>query len=339
MEATKTFPGISSKSWEHPADRAALGAFRAIPGADILVKKIIGYMGERSMRLLMLASSARVTERQFASVNRILARACETMDLAEKPEVYVTNNPFFNAGVLGVDKPFIILNSSIVDILSEKELLSIIGHELGHLMSGHSVYKTIRQILLLLSAYALADLPLAGLALNAIMAALNEWDRKSELSADRAGLLVCQDAMASSTSLMKAAAGGKIAEMDINEFYVQAAEYDAAGEALDPLLKLLNTLDLSHPHPVVRLAELKNWEKTGYQAILDGKYLRRGEDSSDMGADFQDAARTYKEDLRASKDPLANFASGLAEGAEELGKKMDKARVEVEDFLKGIFGK
>ena len=45
---------ISSRSWEHPADRAALNTLRAIPGFDEIVRKVAGFFGERGIRQLFL---------------------------------------------------------------------------------------------------------------------------------------------------------------------------------------------------------------------------------------------------------------------------------------------
>jgi Zn-dependent protease with chaperone function len=340
METIKYFPEISSRSWEHPADRAALSAFKAIPGADVLVKKFVGLTTEKSLKLLMLASSARVTESQFPGVNKLTVKACEIFDVKDKPDVYVSQNPVFNAGAYGVDKPFIVLNSSLLDMLDEKELLSIIGHELGHVASGHALYKTLLWFIMNISSVALSSFPLANLALYAILVALNEWDRKSELSADRAGLLAVQDGSSSYTALMKSAGGRQIGEMDVNEFFKQAGEYDAAGDALDSIYKLLNTLGQSHPFPVVRIAELKTWEKTGYADIMNGSYARRGDDErGKFSDDFMDATKQYKDDFRASKDPFAGMAGNFAAGAEELARSADKVRQQVDDFFTGLFNK
>ncbi len=337
METIKYFPGISPRAWEHPADRAALNALKAIPGADVLVRKFVGLTQEKSIKLIMLASAARVTDKQFPKVNAILAKAMEVLDVKERPDVYVSQSPFFNAGAYGVDKPFILLNSALLDILDDTELTYVLGHELGHVLSGHALYKTILWYLMNISSVALSQFPLANIILYGVLIALHEWDRKSELSADRAGMLSVQDGKSAYTALMKSAGGRHVEEMDMNEFFKQAGEYDAAGDALDSIYKFLNTIGQSHPFPVVRLAELKTWENSGYQDILNGKYHRKGSDETDIGADFQDAARQYKEDMRRSEDPLAGLAGNVASGAEELIKNMDKARKQVEDFLTGLF--
>jgi len=43
---------------------------------------------------------------------------------------------------LGMDKPFIVLNSGIVELMDPEEIRFVIGHELGHVLSGHAVYNT-----------------------------------------------------------------------------------------------------------------------------------------------------------------------------------------------------
>ena len=53
-------PNISPLAWEHPADRAALNALRALPGFDEAVKRILGFFGERGVRYFFLANAVRV---------------------------------------------------------------------------------------------------------------------------------------------------------------------------------------------------------------------------------------------------------------------------------------
>ncbi len=88
------------------------------------------------MRLITLASSVRVTDRQFPRVYALHLEACRLLDMPYVPEVFVSPSPFLNAGAVGMDKPFITLNSATVDLLTDDELLAIIGHELGHIKSG-----------------------------------------------------------------------------------------------------------------------------------------------------------------------------------------------------------
>lgn len=68
----KTFPEISSRAWEHPADRTALSALRRLKGFDQILKLMSGMLRERQHRLLYLASAARVGPRQFADLDALL---------------------------------------------------------------------------------------------------------------------------------------------------------------------------------------------------------------------------------------------------------------------------
>src|SRR5437899_3061022 len=199
---------ISPRAWEHPADRAALNAMRAIPGFDDVVRKIYWFFGERGVRLLFQANAVRVGPSQFPNVNAAFTDVCATMDWETRPELFVSQSPFVNAGAYGMDRPFIVINSSALSLLDNDELHNILGHELGHVMSGHALYRTIMVIIL---TFGLRNLPfLAGIALLPIQFALLEWYRKSELSADRAGLLAAQDPLGGMRMFLKMAGSGKM---------------------------------------------------------------------------------------------------------------------------------
>src|SRR5215213_3856939 len=136
-------PEISSRAWEHPADRGALVALRKLKGFDTVVKLLSGMINERAVRLLYLGSAIRVDDRQFPTLQRALNDAASTLDAPVVPELYVQAEPRFNAMTLGLDRPIIIINSGMVDLLDEEELRWVLAHELGHAMSGHAVYHTI----------------------------------------------------------------------------------------------------------------------------------------------------------------------------------------------------
>jgi len=331
QKVKKYFHDISPRAWEHPADKAALSALRQVPGFDALLKMFIGGTTEKSLRLIALASSVRVSPRQFPRVCRLLEEACAVLDMKEVPELYVSQSPFMNAGAVGVDKAFIILNSAFPEHLSDDELLSVIGHELGHIVSGHVLYKTLLMLLLNVSTLAF-QLPLQGLALQAVIAALREWDRKSELSSDRAGLLAVQDVQSCYVLLMKLAGGNRVGEMDINDFFLQAAEYEKGGSVLDSVYKLLNLIGQNHPFPVLRLSELKTWVDSGeYAKIIDGQFPVKADTKDDVFKDFSEAASSYKQHMTSSEDPLAKAFSNLVSGIEGAAKQ-------AENLFGGLFG-
>jgi Zn-dependent protease with chaperone function len=315
--------GISSRAYEHPADRSALVALRKLTGFDTVFKALSGLLPERSLRLLYLSDSVRVSDRQFAHLHDMLRDACYILDLEQVPAMYVTQDPKPNAMCIGMDAPIIVLTTGLVELLDEEEMRAVIGHEVGHALSGHSVYRT---ILLFLTNLALkvAWIPLGNVAVLALVTALREWFRKSELSADRAGLLVGQDLRASMRGLMKLAGGHHLHEMNVDAFLEQAEEYETSGDLRDSVLKILNMLPRSHPFTTVRAAELKKWAASrDFQRLMDGHYPRREEDKDTSVSDsFRESASHYAESVRSSKDPLIAFVRDVAGGAGDLGSKL-----------------
>jgi Zn-dependent protease with chaperone function len=308
-------PDISSRTWEHPADRGALVALRRLRGFDTLIRKLSGLFNERALRLMFLGSAIRVDERQFPRLHRMLAEVGSVLDAQEAPELYVAANPYPNAMTIGMDKAFIVISSGLVDLLDDEELRFVLGHELGHVLSGHAVYQTMLQRLIRLSG-VLTAIPLGGLGVRAIMAALMEWSRKAELSADRAGLLATQDPAVAFRVQMKTASGGHLEDLDPTSFFAQGAEYDATGDLRDSLMKLMLIEAQSHPFAVVRANELRRWVDSGkYTAVLAGDYPRRSGDADAKISDAaQEAARSYAETFRQSQDAVTKLvrdASGL----------------------------
>src|SRR4029079_7058200 len=273
---------ISSRAWEHPADRAALNTLRAIPGFDEVVRKVAGFFGERGIRQLFLGDAVDINGGQRPKMNAMWTEVLETLDWPERPELYVTQTPIANAMAVGFDKTFVIVHSGLIEVLDEEELRSVLGHELGHIMSGHVTYATIAIILLY---FGVSNLPfIAAAAILPFQLALLEWYRKSEFSADRAGLLTVQDLNIVMSTEMKLAGGKEYGDtLRVEEFIRQAEQYETGGDAWDTVLKIMNTVMRTHPMHTVRAAELLRWHREGgYDAILAGNYLRRGQSDHDQ---------------------------------------------------------
>jgi Zn-dependent protease with chaperone function len=326
----QTFSQIAAVSWEHPADRAALQTLRTIPGVDEVIRKVLAFIGgERGVRLLFQGNAVRLGPTQFPKLWHLHNEVVTTFDWPTVPELYVSQTPFFNAGAYGIDQPFIVVHTAAIELLNDDELRVLLSHELGHVMSGHALYRTIAAILALISLGALPVL--AGLAVLPIRLAFLEWSRKSELSADRAGLLGAQDVAVAQSLDMKMAGGGRgtgfAAELNVNAFMEQAHEYVAAGEGLDIVYKLLSTLALTHPMHTVRAAELQRWVGTGeYDRILRGEYVRRGPDVSDRSLrdDMSAAGNYYAGEAREIATQVADAAKRAAERAKEAFRNAQK---------------
>src|SRR5262245_56410743 len=316
-------PDISSRAYEHPADRSALVALRKLTGFDVILRNLAGLFSDRSLRLIFLASSVRASEQQFPYLYQMLMDGAYVLDMPQVPELFITQDPRVNAMALGTDKPFIVVTTGLVNLMDAEESRFVIGHELGHVLSGHAVYRTMLYYLVNLAA-RLALVPFAWIGLKAVIWGLEEWYRKAELSSDRAGLLAGQDVAAARRALMKTAGGPQLAELSADAFLEQAREYDAVPDLREGLIKLLQLQGTTHPFAVVRFAELDRWAREGeYESILAGNYPRRSSDSdTSVGDEFKSAATSYQESWNRSADPLIGAVRGVAGSAVGEGERL-----------------
>lgn len=317
---------IGPESWEHPADRAALAALRRIPAFDEVLKKLFGFFGERPVRLAFQANAVRVGPKQFPDVHGKYLHVLETMDAPEHYPLFISQTPVVNAGAYGMKQPFIVLNSGSLRLLDGDEQVFLLGHELGHILSGHVLYRT---MLVLLLQLANLGYPIVGIAARAVLLGLLEWSRKSELSSDRAGLLAVQSPDAALGTSLKLAGGGTAEETDLNAFLEQADEYRSEGDLADAVFKVLNLLGTTHPFHTLRAAELRDWIEGGdYDRILRGEYQRRTAPRQPYVEDVRQATRSYQE---GAKEMFDQVAAGARDAA-------DKVRRAIDDALRGTGG-
>ena len=294
---------ISSLAWEHPADAAALQTLRQVPGFDIALQKIFGLIAERTLRLMSMGSSIEVSAEQYAHINEIYEEVLHVLDAPVRYPLFLSQSPIVNAGAVGMKDPFIVLNSGIILLMSDDQLRYVLGHEVGHILSEHVLYKTMLRLMVLLSRVAFTNV-VSGLAYTAITAALFEWDRKSELSSDRAGLLAVQDPDVVRSALLRSA-GGVGEGANIEAFQEQARRYEEDGDTLDTIAKAMALLNRSHPFPVERLKEIDRWIESGeYDRILSGDYLTRADEPPRKQRPWdvwKESATTYTDSLKGSR--------------------------------------
>lgn len=303
---------ISPRAWEHATDRAALSSLKQIPGFDSLLRKFVGMFGEKNISTVFTAAAVKVGPKQYSKIHDSLVNVCEVLD-TDVPPLYISQTPVTNAGAYGMDNPFIVLNSSLIELAEPDEVEAVLGHEVGHIMSEHALYRTLLAMLLGMSSRVS---PIIGQAAVPIMFALLEWSRKAEISCDRAGLLAVQDLEASQGLNCVLAGGvrGRRDELSVEAFVEQADEYRNL-EGLAGYYRLMATLGRSHDFPVIRVAELRNWVDSGdYDTILSGDYAKEGDDfkvRNDIkaaGKNFSaQAGKVFEDTDRYVNDALNNF--------------------------------
>lgn len=310
-KAKRILTDIAPRSWEHPADKAALQALRRIPVFDEVLRKLFGFFGEKPVRLAFQANAVRVSANQFPRLHASYLEALKTLDAPAEYPLFISQTPIVNAGAWGMNEPFIVLNSGLLILLDDDQLQYVMAHEIGHIMSDHVLYKTMTALLIQL---AQMGFPIVGLAARAVLVALMEWQRKSELSCDRAGLLAVQDPEIVMRAMLKMAGGGDDSDTSLQEFIVQAEEYRESGDLADQIFKVLNLLGTSHPFYVLRVSELRQWIEDGeYDRIIRGEYGRRDEADPSYQSDLKEAASAYREGAKEFVDSMGDAAKRMGE--------------------------
>lgn len=266
--------GLKSNEFRHPLDREATDALKQLPGLDLAIRGLLGSIAEQFFYLNNIAASVQVNEQQLPHLHKLKLEASQRLDL-EPPELYVQQHPVPNAYTFAMrgKQPFIVLHTSLIDLLTPEEVQAVIAHELGHLKCEHGVYLTLANIILL----AANMLPGWGMVLaQSLQAQMLEWLRCAEFSCDRAALLAVQEPRVVMSVLMKLAGGSPTLapQLNLDAFIEQARAYETFGDTeLGELLKAAQTEQLSHPVPVLRAKEIDRWaSSSGYQALLEKRF-------------------------------------------------------------------
>ena len=277
--------GLKADQFRHPLDLEATTALKQIPGIDIMVRNLLGPMAEQFFYVENIASSVLVGENQLPQFHQLLLEACQTLEL-EPPELYVRQHPVPNAYTFAVrgKQPFIVLHTSLIELLTPEEIQAVIAHELGHLKCDHGVYLTLVNLIVL----AARQLPnLGGLIAQTLQAQLLEWVRCAEFTCDRAALLATQDPKVVMSLLMKLAGGSPTLapQLNLDAFLAQARAYDdISNTELGEMLKSARTSELTHPLPVLRVREIDRWASSrDYQSLLQGRRMDYNGKAKHMG--------------------------------------------------------
>ena len=262
--------GLKADSFRHPLDLEATQALKQIPGVDLLVRNLLGQLAEQFFYIENIASSILVSDRQLPQYHQLLIEACQVLDL-EPPQLYVRQHPVPNAYTFAMrgKQPFIVMHTSLIDLLTPEEVQAVIAHELGHLKCDHGVYLTLVNLIVL----AAGQLPNVGqLLVQTLQAQLLEWVRCAEFTCDRAALLATQDPKVVMSILMKLAGGSPVlaSQLNLDAFIEQARAYDnISNTEIGEMLKSAHSSQLTHPVPVLRAREIDRWASSReYQNLL-----------------------------------------------------------------------
>lgn len=281
MEQKSILTGLRANHFRHPLDLQATESLKQLPGLGLAVRTLLRPTAEQFFYLENIATSVLVGPQQLPDIYSSLVEACQILDI-EAPQLYVKQHPVPNAYTFAMrgKQPFIVVHTSLIELLDKRELQAVIGHELGHLKCDHGVYLTLANLL----ALAASQLPMGPLLVQNLQSQILKWVRCAEFTCDRAALLVSQDARTVASVLMKLTGGSPSLspQLNLDAFLTQADAYrDLSQDQLSAFLKEMRTQDLTHPVPVLRAKEITQWHSTqDYQKLLQTRSIHYNDDAT-----------------------------------------------------------
>lgn len=316
-----TYKGISSEAFRHPLDRQAEASLRNLPGFDLVASQFVKFVYDRPQIVYHMGNSVQAGPRQYSTIYQIFRECVRDLDIAKEPSLFISQAPLVNAYAQGQEHPYIVLNTGLLDLLSELEIRAVIAHELGHLKCGHTLLVQMATWAISTATYiGERTFGLGNLVGSSLIYAFYEWHRKAELSADRASLLVVDDLDTVMRCMMKLAGGSMkySNECSLDEFIRQSERYQQLDQDnLNQVYKFLlynnfsQGVFMSHPFTVERMSYIRQWATSEeYRQIRQGNYQR----SSKAGA------------VNVEPKPPVDEAEKLRRQIEELQREINRMK-------------
>lgn len=260
---------LDSSAYEHPEDRRTLNVLNTMSCCEGIIKGLLDWNGVKADYVIRKASNYHVTHATCPQLAKLIDEAISILSIDDVPRVYLEWGYNINGYTRGYkDTTMMVLNTGVIDLMTDMEQTFVIGHELGHIKSKHVIYHTLGALL----TSAISNIPIVGSVPEVFMLALTRWSRMSEFTADRAGLLACQDVDAALTAIIKMSGVPHkyFDKINIDSFLKEAEALQKELSFTDKAFeKILNAMYNDHPWTVMRAYELKKWVDSGeYERIL-----------------------------------------------------------------------
>jgi Zn-dependent protease with chaperone function len=222
--------------------RRSISTLESTPVRVVLNKAIDAYVSFSFGN--QLAPSVFINHKSFPEIFDVLSHCARTLGIPV-PHAVANHDPaLFNAYTAGTDEyNFISISTALLQFFSKEEACFVIGHECGHIAARHMLYHTVVNMLSGPLAFVLG--PLAVVVQMTAGLPLNAWSRRSEITADRAGLLCCGDIVIAERALLKLVTGFA----DAN--HVDIEDYLHRARNVENFHKLGKVQELFHSHPMI----------------------------------------------------------------------------------------
>lgn len=250
---------IPAYNYIHPEDKAALENLENIPMFTTCLKAFMKFLPEQYLHGMNMAQKIRLGPEQLPHIYNLLPPICDVLDIPE-PEFYLEMDPAPNAYTYGDSKVFLTVTSGLLEYLEEDEVTAVIAHECGHIACHHVLYQTMATMLLSFGSKVLG--PVNALSVP-LQLALLRWQRRSELSADRAAAIYLKGSKSVVETMIRLAGGPKSITENVNmELYCRQA--DAYTKMIEEsewnmMLQGVAIMKQNHPFLAVRTKEIMSW--------------------------------------------------------------------------------
>lgn len=267
---SKILKGLTASEYISPDDKDWLDTLDAVPGIKSYIGKTLADFREKFVSINILGSGVSITPESYPDLYAHLSAASKILDVQNAPELSIQWAYNISMETYGSKSPRIAAASGAVDLLTDEELSFLLGHEMGHIMAGHKPY---HEFLMALYSPMASCLPDANVWLPLVGRQLLKWYRFSDFTADRAGLLACQDIDVAITTMAKLSGAPKkyYGKLEAKYFLKQAKIFEQNNKGLaDNIIQNLSVATATSPWLVVRAAKLYDWYESGeYQKVLD----------------------------------------------------------------------
>jgi len=246
---------LEATEFVYPEDKEALDNLKETEPLSSIINLVVDFVQQPIMRAKLLARGTWVNQHNHPRVHH-LAKACaKVLALDYLPEMFILESPKMNAFTIGRrDKPIIVLFSTLVEHSTDGELAAVLGHEMGHVKNEHQPYHTLAYLIsrgiTMLGSLSIFSLPIDLM--------LRSWYRYSEITADRASLIVTGNSSLVGRVQVKLSLGIRDLPEDVSIVEILQEQKKLEDTAVSQFAQLWTL----HPFTAKRIQQLEEFAKT-----------------------------------------------------------------------------
>ena len=260
----KKIEGYTLSDYQHPLDKGALLNLKKVPLLNNACEYLSGKI-EHVIEINRLGSGFHVTAMSYPQLYQEFEDVAQTLGISDLPTLYIQWGYDLYSTTDGDAHPITIINSGIIDLLTTEERKFYFGHEFGHIAANHLQYLMLCRYWKLVEQY-IPECSILGYPLLC-------WSRRTDFTADRMGLLACQNIDVALSTMMK--------RSGVPIKYFGTVKTQAFAQQIDGFMKLRDDMAIGviekaeamgndMPWIINRAAYLIDWYKSGdYNTLLE----------------------------------------------------------------------